>query len=377
MNTPSAILQSEEDFLSCINALFPERHASMPLGRGDDCAVLQSPEHICISTDLFLENVHFRRSYFTPEEIGHKALAVNLSDIAAMGAKPLGFSMALMVPPHMPRDYMERMMAGMAALAQRHDVPLTGGDISRSASLGFSITVWGAMQNEGRQIQNEGHQALTKPAPSRGFLQRGTCHTGDIIFIVGHLGLARIGLLALEKEGKQARQAYPTACAMHLMPQPYIEAGLCLARHEGISLMDLSDGLARDIPRLLGSGHAGGYGHDAENIALGAALSINADLVHTDILAFAQDQRAQGMLDHEKGNTEPSMALHHAFEGGEDYALLGACSPATFAQLQNEARINKALEQLHAIGTVTTSGLITLNGHPVTSQGFDHFAPKA
>lgn len=359
------ILQSEDDILACINSLFPEHHHKMSLGRGDDCAVMKTPAEVCVSTDLFLEDVHFRRSYFSPEEIGHKALAVNISDIAAMGAKPLAFSMGLMLPKDIERDYLQRMMQGMVDLAQQYDLALSGGDISRSARLGFSITIYGEAQSEKGK-----------------FLQRGTCHEGDIIFILGEIGLARVGLLSLEKQGRMATSFYPTACQAHLLPQPLVAAGRLLAEAGhmltdcgNIALMDLSDGLARDMHRLLGKNQ---YGQ-----ALGADLEITEDMLHADMLAFAEHE----LREHEGQDATClsrqailNRALHHAFMGGEDYALLGACAPAMFEKIQamlamqdEQSTPKKTMPTLHRIGVVT-SGLMSLNGRMMEQTGFDHFA---
>ena len=96
MSQPSRA--SEDSILACLARHFPATHPSLLLGRGDDCAVLKAGTPLCVSSDLFLEDVHFRRSYFTPEEIGHKALAVNVSDIAACGGRPLAFTLALGLP---------------------------------------------------------------------------------------------------------------------------------------------------------------------------------------------------------------------------------------------------------------------------------------
>src|SRR6056297_3491168 len=137
------MVHSEDDFLSLIDRYFPNDSKSMQVGRGDDCAVVTVPGRICVTTDLFLEDIHFRRAYFGPGDIGHKSLAVNISDIAAMGGRPLGFSVGLTVPPGLDGGFWEAFMAGMADLAARHDLVLTGGDLSRGERLGVCVTVWG------------------------------------------------------------------------------------------------------------------------------------------------------------------------------------------------------------------------------------------
>lgn len=322
-------LDSEKDFLVCIDRHFPNSHQHLVVGRGDDCAVLACPERMCVSTDLFLEDAHFRCSYFRPEEIGHKALAVNISDVAAMGGVPLGFSLGLMAPQGMTREYADALFAGMAGIAEAYGMALTGGDLSRSDKLGMSITVWG------------------EPVPGRRFLRRGGCHPGDVLFTVGATGLARIGLLALEASGRAAYGLYPAACAAHLSPQPQVEAGKALARHGGVALMDLSDGLARDVPRLIGLDRDGG---------LGAALELGGEMLHEEVVAYTL---ANGL--------DP---VEETFLGGEDYALLGACRADAYRQLARD------IPGLQRIGTVTDTGLLTLNGLPPEHGGFDHFAAQ-
>lgn len=377
-----ASLSSESAFLACIDRHFPNTHPHMERGRGDDCAIVRCSERLCISSDLFLENVHFRRSYFSPADIGYKALAVNLSDIAAMGAVPLGFSLDLMVPVESaapaeggyvsPQDenittearpedlvstvppadchmnglttgseaYWDAFFGGMAELAAAHTVALTGGDLSKAPYMGTSITVWGA------PVTDEAGNALP-------LLQRGTPHAGDVIFILGDFGLARVGLLALESMGRDAQNLYPRAVAAHLRPVPRVGDGQALARLAaqrggadcGICLMDLSDGLARDLPRLLGT-EAGSK--------LCAELEVPTDALPEEIVSYclAND------LD----------ALEQALLGGEDYALVGTCPANLVSELQD------ALPHARVLGRVARGETNQLNGLPWEACGFDHFA---
>ena len=108
--------------------------------RDSDCAVLGVSGPLCVSTDLFMEDVHFRRSYFTPEDIGWKALAVNLSDLAADGARPMGFTVGLSLPPDADMALVDGLCAGMAELAAQASVPLVGGDLSRADKLHLCLT---------------------------------------------------------------------------------------------------------------------------------------------------------------------------------------------------------------------------------------------
>ena len=121
-------LVSEDHILARIASHFPNEGPDVLLGRGDDCAVLGVSGPLCVSTDLFMEDVHFRRSYFTPEDIGWKALAVNLSDLAADGARPMGFTVGLSLPPDADMALVDGLCAGMAELAAQASVPLVGGE---------------------------------------------------------------------------------------------------------------------------------------------------------------------------------------------------------------------------------------------------------
>jgi thiamine-monophosphate kinase len=328
------MLSSEDAILALLDRHFATAHPSLLLARGDDCAVLRPSGPLCLTTDLFLEDVHFRRAYFTPQEIGHKALAVNVSDLAACGARPLAFTLSLGLPPDVGLDLLEGLFAGMSALAERQRMGLAGGDLSRADKLCLSITAWG---------EGGGQSGM-----GRHWLARGGAQPGEALFLVGGVGLARVGLAHLEAEGRTAVEAWPAACAAHLRPQPLADAGLILSRlvqadHPPV-LMDVSDGLGRDLPRLLGMPQSG----------LGAELLMPEAMLHAEV---ARHARMRGL--------HPA---HEAYLGGEDYALLGACSPRLLSALHT------ALPELREIGTVTDSGGIRLNGTRVGEDlGFDHF----
>ncbi|BBD09942.1 thiamine-phosphate kinase [Desulfovibrio ferrophilus] len=324
---PQAAPASEQEFLTLIDRHFPNAHQHMPVARGDDCVQLVCPPDMVLSGDLFLQDIHFRTSYFSPADIGWKALAVNISDIAAMGCKPLGFSLGLMVPPAaqgLSGDFWNELFQGMAALAALHDLPLTGGDLSQAPMLGLNITIWG------------------EPGPQGRVLQRRRCWPDDVLLTVGRFGLVRTGLMALEQKGPQAIEQYPQAVAAHLRPHPRVTEGLELAARRAVrGCMDLSDGLAQDLPRFLGP-------------ALGAQLDIPKDTLHPETLAWTKKQGLN--------------PVQFAYLGGEDYALLACVAPAEADVILG------AIPDATRIGTVTGTPGITLNGNPVPSAGFDHFA---
>lgn len=352
------MITSEDHILGIIDRYFPNKHAAMPLGRGDDCAVWRVQGQFCVSTDLFLEDVHFRRSYFKPEEAGHKALAVNISDLAAMGSRPLGFTLALGVPPYAELEWLESFFSGMASLANHHRMVLAGGDLSRAPHWHICITAWG----EPVPPLGVSPAAQTLPGGS-GYLTRGGAMPGDSLFLVGQPGLARVGLRMLEELGHEARPLWPAACAAHLKPLPQVDAGLTIARAASTTrppvLMDVSDGLARDLPRLLGmtgmTGMTGAReGESSSQGPLGAQVILPEGLLPAEVIRHA---REHGLC-----------PVTEAWLGGEDYALLGACVPDLLPAL------HAALPSLISIGVVTEGGGICCNAEVMSvGGGFDHF----
>lgn len=324
-------ITSEDHLLACLWRHFPKAAPQLLVPNGDDCAVLRDMGPLCVSTDLFLEDAHFRRSYFTPAEIGHKALAVNLSDLAACGALPVGFTMGLALPRDADMAFADQLFAGMAALGAEHNIPLVGGDLSRGDKLHLCLTVFGSSQAPG------------------GGLQRRQAQEGDLLFLLGQVGLARVGLERLEAVGRAALDEFPEACAAHLLPQPRVREGLRLAAlalrdQLRLSLMDVSDGLARDLPRLVGP-------------ELGADITLPhlRGAGHPELVRHA---RATG--------ADPALM---AFLGGEDYALAGTCPSGSGAALMAVLPEAAILGSLRPAGTVPW----TCNGRPMNG-GFDHFA---
>ena len=329
---------SEDDFLALIAEKFSNTHPSLILGRGDDCAEIACPSQLAVSTDVFLEDIHFRRSYFSPFEIGYKALAVNISDIAAAGANPLGVSVGLVTPTPFPRAEANGILDGMLRAAKEHGIALTGGDLSRGDKLTFCVTIFGAPSiPEGKTPR---------------FLRRGPVAPGDKLFVCGRLGLARAGLLLLEEYGKNATADFPTACAAHLMPVPLVQTGMALASVPGCRVMDVSDGLARDLPRMLKA-----YGADC-----GADILLPETALHPEVIAYA----------HKNGYS----SAHFAFLGGEDYALLGACPADATGYLESAVQTLPDGMPFLYLGTVTEQPGIICNGERLTDAGFDHFSQR-
>lgn len=333
-------LGSEDHIIACIERHFPNSGDKLLLGRGDDCAAFTSREALCVSCDLFIEHAHFRRRYFSPQAIGHKALAVNLSDLAACGAQPLGFTLGLALPPDASMDLVDGLFAGMSDLAAQYGCVLMGGDLAKSDHLHLCLTIFGEAKSP---------------------LRRGKARAGDTLLLLGEVGLARTGLLLLEAHGADIATRYPAAVAAHLMPQPQVAAGLALHKYAlahpeaRIGLMDLSDGLARDLPRLLGLKPSGSVQQNSQ--APGGDIRLPE--AHPEVSRFCAEQGLN--------------PLEHMFQGGEEYALIGTCAP------EHTENVLALVPGMRVLGVATPvdgkKGLVRAEGVGA-SEGFDHFAPS-
>ncbi len=300
------------------------------LGVGDDCALLQptAGHQLAISSDMLVEGRHFF-PHTDPESLGHKALAVNLSDLAAMGARPLGFTLALALPA-LDDAWLTAFARGLFALADTHACPLVGGDTTRGP-LNICITVFGEL------------------LPGRA-LRRDAAQPGDDLWLSGRTGEARLALA--HRQGLPWATALPAAALIEPdarldRPTPRLALGSALAGVAHAAL-DVSDGLAGDLGHIL---RASGLGAEIDWAALPMAPSLVS-------LPLAQQQEC---------------LLH----GGDDYELLVTAAPAAREQMQAAAR--RSGTPLHRIGRLlATPGLhlIDTQGQrqPLAMRGHDHFA---
>ena len=258
------------------------------LGIGDDCAILKpSPNHeLLVTTDFSLEDRHFRRNWHSPASIGHRTLARGLSDLSAMGAKPLAAFLSLAMPKSIARNprWLDGFLDGLLALAAAHNVPLAGGDTSQSpAELILTDII------------------LIGSTPAGRALRRSGAHPDDLIYCTGALGGAAAELTALSASPRKFRTATSADDHPHLFPQPRLTVGHALLRRRlATACIDLSDGLSTDLAHLC----------TASKVA--AQLDLAALPLHP--LAANLDDRAQ------------ITALLH---GGEDYELLFTATPST------------------------------------------------
>jgi thiamine-monophosphate kinase len=259
---------------------FPRFHSLVELGIGDDAAVFKSvPEKLIWTTDLLIEDVHFRRAYFSPQDLAHKALAVNLSDIAAMAAEPLAYTLSLGFPPDLSDAWIQAFFAGLKMSSETWRVDLIGGDTTRSP-LGIVIS-----------INVLGRSALP-------ILQSGS-RPGDYLMIRGDFGAAAAGLYCLERN----IAGFLNLKQKILRPQPLLQEAQALAQlceGERLSLTDASDGLGRSLQLLCGS--TLGCLVELANLPVLPDLELLANQTQTDLWQWI---------------------IH----GGEDYALLAALPP--------------------------------------------------
>ena len=324
---------SEFDIIArYFSAGFPQRKDVL-LGVGDDGAVLAVPEgqRLVLACDTLVAGRHFHADT-DPAALGHKALAVNLSDLAAMGAAPAWFTLALTLPAA-DADWLQGFAGGLAALAAEFDVALVGGDTTRGP-LCMSVTVAGLV-------------------PPEGVLGRAGARAGDAIVITGPLGGAALGLALLE-ESLPGMPPAPDAAGLDAAlaclhrPRPRVTAGLAL-RGQVHAAIDISDGLLGDLAHIL---EAGG---------VGARLDVDRVPCHPALAQQVADEDLRRRL---------------ALAGGEDYELCLAVAPD---RLQRSCADLRAVGcQPAVIGTIEAEPglrLVDAAGRPVTLalDGFQHF----
>jgi len=309
------------------------------VGIGDDCAVLEphAGATVLATTDLLLEDVHFRRRWAEPADIGWKALAVNLSDIAAMGGRPRWALVALACPEETTAEEVVAFYEGALALARPHDVAVVGGDTSASpAGWLVNVTLLGEATGAPRL--------------------RSSARPGDRLAVTGPLGRAAAGLAVLERgtapPGVSAAHLADVTAA-HLRPRPRVEEGAWLGGAAGVTaMMDVSDGIGIDLPRLAAeSGVAARI--DVDRLPVDEATRAVAAALGADATAWATG-------------------------GGEDYELLLSCESAAFERLRR-GLADRFGVRLTAIGEVTAGTGVSwrLHGREITvARGFEHFAAR-
>lgn len=315
--------------------------ASLPIGIGDDAAVWTptAGERIVVTTDALVDGVHFRQDWTDPKRLGHKILAVNLSDLAAMGAQPRLAVVTLALTGDEPLQALIDLYRGMGALARRTGTAVAGGDVVRSPfGLAFNVTAIG---------ESRGGRVLTRDG----------ARPGDLLGCTGTLGASAAGLrLLAEASGSPRRRAAVAdhLIEAHLRPEPRLALGALLVAEGATAAMDLSDGLLGDLPKLLSA----------------SGVSVRVDARRIPVAAAVRA-------------LFPDDWLELALRGGEDYELLFAAPPAAFRAIEEAAaRQGATVGEIGALlpaGDAPEIALIDLDGNArrVRAGAFDHFSPPA
>jgi len=290
------------------------------VGPGDDAAVVSAPDsRYVVTTDTMIEDHDFRLDWSTGFDLGYKAIATNFSDVAAMGAKPTALVVAIALPSSTNISWLEAFADGLNAAIKElaPDAEVVGGDIASSEKVFISVTAHGDL--EGRDP-----------------VLRSGAKPGDVLAVAGTLGRAAAGLALLQSD-TDAKSAYDDLVAIQLRPQPPIASGIAAALAGATSMLDISDGLARDAHRIAK--------------ASGVSIEINS----RDLQGF------EAALEQAAMRLEVSPADWVRF-GGEDHSLL-----ATFPEGSMIPREFKPIGQV----VVQNDHLVTLDGIELQQNGWD------
>ncbi len=326
----------ERALIERIRRQIGEHGEGVVIGIGDDAAALSpSPGRLLLATtDMLVEGVDFKRSYASPRQIGWKALAVNLSDIAAMGGLPRYALVSLGLPETTPVEEVDELYEGLTAIAKAHRVHIVGGDTGVAPVLTLSITLIGEVE-PGRLVRRSG------------------ARVGDVLAVTGSLGASAAGLAILNR-GKGDFDEWKELIHAHLRPSPRVIEGAILARLGVHAMIDLSDGLATDLDHLCRASGVGG------RVCL-SQLPIPEGVARAAAALGAEPWRL-------------------AVSGGEDFELLFALPshhvPGWLVELERETGTKAT-----AIGEVVDAGMrvqfVNAQGESVVfGRGFEHFSQR-
>ena len=302
------------------------------VGIGDDAAVWQPSRSArsVVTTDALIEGVHFTCEAMSARDVGHRALASNLSDVAAMGARPVLATIAFGIGPRADEAWILDCYRGMAALAERAGCAIAGGDLVRAPAIALAIAVIGEV----------------RPSNCK---TRAGMRPGDVIAVTGPLGASRAGLEVAGRPDLAGHADAAAALRAFRTPEPRLAEGRWLGASRNVhAMMDLSDGLSTDLGRLA------------------RASEVGATITSVPIAPAAAGIAAAA------GGDAEAWALG----GGEDFELLVAVAPRAFRHLAGRFRAQFGRELL-AVGSATAeAGLRRADGAPVAAGGWDHLAGR-
>lgn len=306
---------------------FFKKNNNVFLGIGDDCAIVSpsKKKYLLLTCDMLIESVHFDQRYTTPYQIGWKALAINISDIAACGGTPNYALISIGLKKTLPLKFVKEVICGIRKLADKYKIRVVGGDTVLSEKLVINITLTGEVDKK--------YLTLRKGAK-----------VGDIICVSGYLGLSRAGLSILQSK-KYLIDEFRTLIDAHLLPCPPLSLAQALSKTKKISAMiDISDGLVGDLIKL------------AKVNKVGFRIFKEKILLSSTLKKFAK-----------KIKKEP---LDFALRGGEDYELLFTVSPENIKEIKNISSL------ITEIGEITKDNYILKSvGKEMVlpDMGYNHF----
>lgn len=325
---------SENSLIAKLRQQFQSRLPDGIIGIGDDCAVIPQNENrsLLITTDLLIDGTHFLRDKIRAQDLGYKSIAVNLSDIAAMGGIPKYVFLSVALPKDISGDWLENFIAGMDSILADHQVLLLGGDTSQAEKNIFINVVVIGEAEKGKIKYRSG----AKP--------------GDVICVTGDLGDSKAGLECV-LQNHCDNGLVKDLLRQHYRPQPQISEGLFLAAYSQVhAMMDISDGINMDLVRM----------QEASNC--GAKIELEKLPISDNLLKFAKDFNLN--------------AYEMAAIGGEDYCLLAAIEKDLFEEIAREFQ-NKFKRKLTPIGQITKDKELKyfLNGeaHKLSLKSFEHW----
>ncbi len=329
---------TEDELTGALRTILSDDVPGLRVGPGDDAALVDFDSALEILTaDLLVEGVHFTLDTTSPRDLGYKSLTVNVSDVAAMGGRPRYGLVSLAIPDRIDMPWVVELYGGLRDAAGRYGMAVVGGDLSRADETVISVAVTGGVAK---------NRAVT----------RSGARPGDRVVVTGSLGAAAAGLRLAEGDRDEIREALGTELGRSLLeafarPVARVDEGESLAEAGATAMMDLSDGLAKDLHRL------------CRESQVGARIDLMAVPV------------ADGLkeVEHLLGGD----ALGLAMEGGEDYELLATLGPEALHRVasRTEERFGTPMTEIGEI--VEGSGVVAVDSdgreRPLEPKGWDHF----
>lgn len=312
-----------------------KKDGRVSVGIGDDAAVVAPPDtgRMLLTTDTMVENVHFNRDYVSGEDVGYKAMATNLSDIAAMSGCPDYATVTLGLPRDMDVEFIKSVYRGLLECAMTYDTAIVGGDLTKSPKFFITVSLTGSAE-----IDNVRLRSHARP--------------GDVIMVTGALGGAGAALKGL-KAGARPGRGIPKALFLrYARPEPRLLEGRLAGRSGAGAIQDISDGLLADL------------GHICRSSGLGAKIRL------PDIPVFPESKKLPGLT--------ASSALRFALTGGEDYELIITAQPDKSGIIK--AKVEGDIKtKVTIVGEIIEGGtgveVVNAEGRIVTQKrtGYEHF----